>query len=111
MPFKNHNEKLAYARKLYQKHRVKIIQKVRQHKKEVKKWIDEYKGTLKCVRCGESHPGTLDFHHKNRKEKERCICFFVMNGYAIKTIKKELEKCEVLCSNCHRKLHYENHNV
>ena len=111
MPFKNYSEKLAYARKLYQKNRKKIIEQVKKHKQEVKKWVNEYKKTLKCVVCGESHPATLDFHHKNRKEKEKGICFFMMNGYAIKTIKKEIEKCEILCANCHRKLHYENSNL
>ena len=106
MPFKDKSKKLEYARELYQKHREVMIQRVRQNKRRVKKWIDKYKETLKCSKCGESHPSTIDFHHKNRDTKEVSVAYLVANGYSTKRIEKELEKCEVLCANCHRKLHY-----
>jgi hypothetical protein len=106
IPFKDYQEKLAYARELYKKNRKKIIKEVYQRKLKNKKWLEDYKKTLKCSLCGENHPGAIDFHHKQKKEFS--IPWIVHNGYSIENIKKELEKCEVLCANCHRKLHYKN---
>jgi transcription elongation factor Elf1 len=107
MPFKDLNKKRAYARELYQKQRNLAVKRVSRRKKEIKKWIEDYKKMLKCSSCGENHPGTLDFHHKNQKDKEKGICYFVSNGYSIYKIKNEIQKCQTLCSNCHRKLHYQ----
>ena len=45
-------------------------------------------------------------HHKDKDKKERGICYLVSNGYSTEKIQEELKKCEVLCANCHRKLHY-----
>ena len=64
----------------------------------------EYLGG-KCIKCGESHPATLDFHHRNPEEKELDL------GSANCTrswdiICAELDKCDLLCANCHRILHY-----
>jgi len=106
MPFKNLNKKRAYARELYQKQRNLAVKRVARRKKEIKNWIEDYKKTLKCSSCGENHPATLDFHHKNQKDKEKGICYFVSNGYSIDKIENEIQKCQILCSNCHRKLHY-----
>lgn len=75
-------------------------------KKEIKKWLHEYKSSLKCNRCPENHVSTLDFHHEDPLEKEICVSVAISNGWSIKRILKEIEKCEVLCANCHRKEHY-----
>lgn len=66
----------------------------------------EYLGG-KCAKCkGDFHPTVFDFHHKNPEEKEHA-------GVAIRQLswenaKAELDKCELLCSNCHR-LHHWGH--
>ncbi len=44
-----------------------------------------------------------DFHHLNGEEKDYAMASLRM--YSEKTMMKEVEKCAVLCSNCHRKLH------
>jgi hypothetical protein len=73
---------------------------------ETREWFNEYKSNLSCVECGENHPATLDFHHVDRTQKEYGIAYMV-NGYASKEkIIEEIEKCVVLCANCHRKLHW-----
>jgi hypothetical protein len=65
-----------------------------------------FKSTLACVKCGENHPATLDFHHVI-KENKKNVNKLLTNG-AYRAARKEVtEKCIVLCSNCHRKLHYE----
>jgi len=55
-----------------------------------------------CVVCGENDVCCLDFHHTKDKTKE--VAVIVNLGSMIK-LKSEVEKCVVLCSNCHRKLH------
>jgi hypothetical protein len=34
----------------------------------------------------------------------------IHRNYSISKIKKEIKKCSVICSNCHRKLHWEEKN-
>ena len=60
----------------------------------------------RCVLCGETHPACLDFHHLDDTSKEFNISRAHKFGYGYRRIAKEIEKCVVLCSNCHRKLHY-----
>lgn len=55
----------------------------------------------KCIDCPESRLETLDFDHV-RGQKSRNISVMVRKGLKIEDIKKEIEKCEVRCSNCHR---------
>jgi hypothetical protein len=56
-----------------------------------------------CAVCGESNPACLDYHHKNPEEKLFPIC--TAYNHSVKEVLAEIEKCEVLCANCHRKLH------
>lgn len=64
----------------------------------------EYKGGV-CHDCGESyHPAVYDFHHLNPSEKD----FSIGRRKSLKfsqELKDELDKCVLLCSNCHRVRH------
>ena len=71
------------------------------------KWV-LFKSTLKCTNCGENHPAALDFHHVEKHPDNRHVYNLTANG-AYKKAAKEIEKCIVLCANCHRKVHYEEH--
>ena len=66
-----------------------------------KEYIDAIKSISECIDCGESNPLVLDFDHV-RGNKKMCISNMVRNSYSIETIQKEIEKCEIRCSNCHR---------
>jgi hypothetical protein len=61
----------------------------------------EYFKTHHCIFCGESNPIVLDFDHRDHKEKEYNISKMITT-YNWNTILLEIEKCDVLCSNCHR---------
>jgi hypothetical protein len=53
--------------------------------------------------CGETDEACLDFHHLGEKDENIAL---LVNAYGAKNrLLKELRKCCVLCSNCHRKLH------
>ena len=77
------------------------------------RWIEKkieaikYKGSS-CLDCGIKFPEEpyviFDFHHRIPNEKE-----FVWAKMKLKSedkIKNELDKCDLLCSNCHRKRHH-----
>lgn len=79
--------------------------KNRKPKQRFKEECIAYKGG-KCIKCGYSKcPAALEFHHRNPKEKE-----FSFNKLTTVTftgeIKKEIDKCDCLCSNCHKEIHY-----
>lgn len=64
------------------------------------------KRDLCCVACGESRPETLDYHHKNPKEKEYAISEMIRLNKSDEEIAAEITKCVVFCSNCHRTYHF-----
>ena len=58
----------------------------------------------KCMLCGYNKClSALTFHHKNPSEKEFEIG--LIKDYSWKKVKKELDKCDLLCFNCHMELH------
>ena len=76
----------------------------------IRRWLVEYKKTLHCEQCPETHSSCLDFHHRNRSTKNFDINHFIhkaANNEKTKIIiLAEIEKCVVLCANCHRKEHF-----
>ena len=64
----------------------------------------------KCVKCGYgAYLGALDFHHRDKEMKSFTISLACreFNKYLFdKLIKIEIQKCDLLCSNCHREEHW-----
>ncbi len=110
MPYKDKEKRREYQkeymRKWYVENRAKHISYVRNRDKKIKLWLKEYKATLKCEKCEENHPACLDFHHINPKDKKFSIGR-IKDFMSRRVLKAEIAKCRVLCSNCHRKEHYE----
>ena len=94
-----------YRREHYENNKSKYIKKAKAYNKSVEKWFEEIKKTLKCIKCGENRWWVLDFHHVNPEEKEYSLARLKTQGSKPKII-NEMSKCTVLCSNCHRDLHY-----
>lgn len=61
-----------------------------------------------CKDCGEDDIRTLDFHHLGDKRFE--IQAFGALATDSDTLYTEIQKCVVLCSNCHRRRHYNDHS-
>lgn len=53
--------------------------------------------------CGETAHCCLEFHHLS--DKEKLISTMIHNGFSWDNLTKELAKCAIVCSNCHRKIH------
>lgn len=63
-----------------------------------------------CCKCGFNHPAALDFHHRDPKDKLYEVCNMPRKSIGKERILCEIEKCDVLCANCHRILHDEQRN-
>ena len=64
----------------------------------------EYLGG-KCSRCGyDKCPDALEFHHLNPEEKDSD--YRKMRYRSFEKVKKELDKCILVCANCHREIHF-----
>lgn len=77
------------------------------------RWVDKkieainYKGS-KCNDCSVSYPDSpyviFDFHHLDPSEKD--VNWDRLRLRSWDKITQELDKCVLLCSNCHRIRHY-----
>ncbi len=93
-----------YRRQHYLKNRQKYIDKAAVWKRGFAQRFEEYKSGFKCSVCGEGHPACLDFHHEG--DKENAVSYWAGRGN-MDMVEEEASKCVPLCSNCHRKLHYD----
>jgi DNA invertase Pin-like site-specific DNA recombinase len=76
-------------------------------RKRKKKELVEYKGGC-CEKCGYNKSiEVLQFHHLDPNEKD-----FTISGksYSIERLKKEVDKCILVCANCHIEIHEELRN-
>tara|TARA_Y100000310_G_scaffold334517_1_gene414500 strand:+ start:154 stop:480 length:327 start_codon:yes stop_codon:yes gene_type:complete len=55
-----------------------------------------------CVDCSENDPIVLEFDHI-KGIKKKCVSRMIREGYGEETIRKEFDKCEIRCANCHRR--------
>ena len=95
-----------YRRTWYNKNKDHARGEVTRRKKEIGQWFREYKKTLKCKYCNENCWACLDFHHRDQATKDFEVTRVVNGGWSKKRILEEIDKCDIVCSNCHRKIHH-----
>ena len=108
MPHKTEEAKAESRRKHYQKHKERIKIATKTYRLNKKSAWQAYKQTLFCIKCGQNHPATLDFHHIVPSPSNRKLHSLVQRG-AFSLVLDEIKKCMVLCANCHRILHHNEH--
>lgn len=70
-------------------------------KAESIKYINEIKN-VPCMDCNQKFPSyVMDFDHRDRTSKEYSVSEMLYN-FGLEKIKKEISKCDIVCSNCHR---------
>ena len=97
----------TYMREVwYPKNKDKHIGYVQRNKQRVIQFILEYKKTRSCIDCGfpgKEFPFVLDFDHFNKgTSKKFNIGSWSRSVLSIEAVRKEIEKCELVCANCHR---------
>ena len=81
-----------------------MVMAVSRRRKKLREMARDYKGG-KCILCGYNKcQRALSFHHLNPKEKD-----FDLSSRGLtrswERIKKEIDKCVLLCANCHMEIH------
>ena len=113
MPLKDKKARRSYnseySKKWYAKNKKKKKEQAKKSRKRAIRrnriYVEEYKLAHPCPNCEETEPCCLSFHHRDGSEKEGNISDMVNRGYGISRIQREIDKCDVLCLNCHAKLH------
>lgn len=95
----NSKSGFRYICKLCDKARILAIQLAKKAE-----WV-AYKGG-RCERCGYNrYVGALDFHHRDPATKSFSLSASKMTRRSLEVIRAELDKCDLLCANCHREEH------
>ena len=86
-----------------------VVDSVKRRRESIKKMAVDYKGG-KCEKCGYNKCLTaLEFHHMDPSQKDFGIS---QNGKtrSWEKTKLELDKCIMVCANCHREIHEDEKN-
>lgn len=97
-------------KRTYQDRREYLINAVKKRRKNIRLKAIEHLGG-KCSRCGYSkYSEVLEFHHKDPLIKDFNVS---SKGHcrSWKRVQQEIEKCDLLCANCHRELHAEQNKL
>lgn len=79
----------------------------KRHRHRLRKKLDKIKSNYVCEICGFEDWRALQYHHKDGVDKSFELGNAVNRAKSIKKIKKEIEKCQCICANCHQILHHE----
>jgi hypothetical protein len=85
-----------------ERHLQQVRERTEAAREAAREFVYQYLLTHPCEECGESDPRVLEFHHVGNKDTE--ITRLVGGGWSIKRVQQEIDKCQVLCANCHRKI-------
>ena len=92
------------SKQWYADNKKKQQDNVQRNRVSFQQTITAWKQTLKCACCSESDVSCLDLHHKDEATKDYTIAK-IKNRVSWTILAREINKCIVLCSNCHRKTH------
>lgn len=67
--------------------------------------IRDYKKSRGCKHCGETHTFCLVFHHRDPQTKRFTIQRAIATKISVADLEVEMGKCDVVCLNCHAKIH------
>jgi len=96
----------------YPKNKKDRLKSVKKYKWERRQ--DNYKRVIKeyfvkgCIDCGESN--VRGVKRRVGKRGLEGVSYMIRHGYKWKTVKEEIDKCEVRCRNCHKERTWEQNN-
>lgn len=71
------------------------------NRQKLKDYVGDYLSKNPCVVCGETDPVVLEFDHI--QGKDAAIAELIRLNVPLTRLQEEIEKCQVLCCNCHKR--------
>lgn len=91
--------KKEYMNWHYNKDKEKYKARAKQNRIDLKFWIDSLKDKP-CMDCGVKYPPyIMDFDHRENKKFNIGNRYY---AYGKEVVQKEIDKCDLVCANCHR---------
>jgi hypothetical protein len=91
-------------KKWYEKNKQRIIAEVYKnsgkYRQRNKDYITNLLSKSCCVDCGNTNLIVLEFDHL--KDKKYGIAYLISRGASLGKLQKEIDKCDIVCANCHR---------
>lgn len=102
MAYKNPEDQKRCWREHYERNKEAYVERARQRREDEKRQIREYKEAKGCMDCKGKFPYfVLDFDHRDPSQKIANINV-VHSRSGWKAVWEEIDKCDVVCANCHR---------
>ena len=100
MAYKNIEDQRAASKRHYESNKQKYLERNKRYRQVIQEYVRKIKETSRCKDCDRQYPYyVMDFDHLDSKEHD--ISFLTSTG-RIGALKQEIDKCEVVCANCHR---------
>jgi hypothetical protein len=106
LPYKDPEDQREYAKAWYQANRDLTIERAlksnQRYRARNKQIVDDLKAATPCSDCKQFYaPHVMDFDHINDDKIDNISCM-VRNSVSVETLRAEIAKTEICCSNCHR---------
>lgn len=105
MPYKDPKKQKQAQHEWYLENKESVVESFRNHRPQYKErnrqFIRELKGSQPCKDCEQIYPWyIMDYDHL--RDKKLNLAHMCNRAYSLKSIKEEIAKCDLVCSNCHR---------
>lgn len=100
--------RVVYSRKYYLANKQRHIARAEKSKRRIAlertRYLLDYFKSHPCADCGETDPIVLEFDHTDPSTKSFNIGTMLAKR-AWASVLAEIDKCDVVCANCHRRRH------
>lgn len=102
MPYKDIEKQKAAQQRYYLEYKDRIVESNRERRNKIRQQIRDYKEGKPCSDCDVKYPYyIMDFDHVG-DDKVKNISRLAADAPNWERILVEIEKCELVCANCHR---------
>jgi hypothetical protein len=106
MAYKNIEDQKAASKRHYEANKQYYLTRNRRYRKELSTIVNDIKENTPCTDCLKYYPHyVMDFDHLEGQDKVGIESYLSKTG-RIGAMRREIAKCQVVCSNCHRERTY-----